>query len=73
MSLYNGGFCGERWSEVYLMPFYTDGEERYYSEYQLHFYLERVDNESGDGWTTSFVLEWFSNFDDIDKKKERMS
>ena len=55
------------------MPFYTDGEERYYSEYQLHFYLERVDNVSGVGWTTSFVLEWFSNFDDIDKKKERMS
>ncbi len=69
LSLYSGGFCGERWNEVYLMPFYTDGEDRYYSEYQLHFYLERVDNESGDGWTTSFVLEWFSNFDDIDPKK----
>ena len=67
--LYNGGFCGERLNDVYLMPFYTDGEERYYSEYQLHFYLERVDNENGDGWTTTFVVEWFSNFDDIDEKK----
>ena len=69
LPLYNGGFCGERWSEVYLMPFYTDGEDRYYSEYQLHFYLERVDNENGDGWTTTFAVDWFSNFDDIDSKK----
>ena len=51
------------------MPFYTDGEDRYYSEYQLHFYLERVDNENGDGWTTTFAVDWFSNFDDIDSKK----
>lgn len=69
LPLYNGGFCGERWSEVYLMPFYTDGEDRYYSEYQLHFYLERVDNDNGDGWTTTFAVDWFSNFDDIDSKK----
>lgn len=69
LPLYNGGFCGERWNEVYLMPFYTDGEYRYYSEFQLHFYLERVDNESGDGWTTTFAVDWFSNFDDIDSKK----
>ena len=69
LPLYNGGFCGERWSEIYLMPFYTDGEDRYYSEFQLHFYLERVDNENGDGWTTTFAVEWFSNFDDIDEKK----
>ncbi len=69
LPLYNGGFCGERWSEIYLMPFYTDGDDRYYSEFQLHFYLERVDNENGDGWTTTFAVEWFSNFDDIEEKK----
>ena len=69
LPLYNGGFCGERWSEIYLMPFYTDGEDRYYSEFQLHFYLERVDNENGDGWTITFAVEWFSNFDDIEEKK----
>ncbi|MGN0686490.1 MAG: hypothetical protein ACI4KA_00120 [Oscillospiraceae bacterium] len=34
----SGTFCNSSWSEVYLVPFYYDGTQYYYSSYQLHFY-----------------------------------
>jgi len=54
----NTFFCSDIWPEVYLLPFYTDGKETYYSTYQFHFYKKIVQNEDGTYTTTLYCDVW---------------
>lgn len=56
---YEGSFCGHSdWQEVYMVPFYTNGVDRYYSGYQLHFYQAVEEDANGDSIICLYMEYW---------------
>ncbi len=54
-----GYFCNvTTWTEVYLVPFYTNGADMYHGMYQFHYWQERTVNEDGEAVITLYMEYW---------------